>query len=40
MRRERRRAAPGPALTAAFAADPALAGRLRWLTPGKEETLD
>ncbi|MEU8616413.1 MBL fold metallo-hydrolase [Streptomyces sp. NPDC048623] len=27
-------------ITAAFAADPALAGRLRWLTPGKEETLD
>ncbi|MFJ7064854.1 MBL fold metallo-hydrolase [Streptomyces sp. NPDC101115] len=27
-------------ITAAFAADPALAGRLRWPTPGKEETLD
>ncbi|MFD5323773.1 MBL fold metallo-hydrolase [Streptomyces sp. NPDC127092] len=27
-------------ISAAFAADPALTGRLRWLTPGKEETLD
>ncbi|MFI8999235.1 MBL fold metallo-hydrolase [Streptomyces sp. NPDC053541] len=27
-------------ITAAFAADPELADRLRWLAPGKEETLD
>ncbi|MCX2180798.1 MBL fold metallo-hydrolase [Streptomyces sp. SKN60] len=27
-------------ITAAFAADPDLADRLRWLAPGKEETLD
>ncbi|WP_370414152.1 MBL fold metallo-hydrolase [Streptomyces fradiae] len=27
-------------ITAAFAADPHLADRLRWLAPGKEETLD